>query len=195
MNIDAVLYYMEVYGYIIIFVSLFFGIVGIPAPEESLLFLIGVLITQHQLSFGMSLLSAFLGAFAGSLTAYACGKYIGAPFINKYGKYIGMTIERWRKVQTAYAKNVNKAILFGFFIVGIRQISPYIAGMTKVVIPKFLFLSLFGSLFWTVPYIAVGYYVGSAFDINPEYVPYLGLVFMIAFLLYIFFQFLKKRLY
>ena len=41
MNIETILHYIDIYGYLIIFLFLFFGIVGIPAPEESLLFLIG----------------------------------------------------------------------------------------------------------------------------------------------------------
>lgn len=193
MSIETVLQYINVYGYVIIFLFLFFGIVGIPAPEESLLFLIGILIVHHQLLFGWALLSAILGAFSGMITAYICGKYIGFPFINKYGKYIGITIGRWRKAQNAYEKNFKKTIVFGFYIPGIRQISPYFAGMAKTPFTKFALLALLGTLLWTVPFIGAGYYLGKVFHINPDYVPYLGILFLIVFLLYVLIVSIKKK--
>lgn len=193
MNIETILHYIDVYGYVIIFLFLFFGIVGIPAPEESLLFLIGVLIVHHKLSFGWAVLSAVLGAFSGMLTAYVCGKYIGAPFINKYGKYVGITIGRWRKAENAYTKNVQKTILFGFYMPGIRQISPYFAGMAKTHFGKFSLLSLIGTLLWTVPFIGAGYYLGKVFHINPAYVPYLGVLLLIIFLLFVLIQNIRKK--
>jgi membrane protein DedA with SNARE-associated domain len=194
MNIETVLHYIEVYGYLVITLSLFFGIVGIPAPEESLLFLIGVLIVHHKLSFGPAVLCAILGAFFGMLTAYVCGKYIGYPFIKKYGKYIGITDERWESAKNKYTKNARKTILLGFYMPGIRQISPYFAGITKVSFWEFFFFSMLGTLLWTVPFMVAGYFAGKVFHINPNYVPYLGLLLLAAFLIYVLFKHFKKRM-
>lgn len=193
MNIEAIIHYIEIYGYLIIFLFLFFGIVGIPAPEESLLFLIGVLIVHHRLSFGMAVLSATLGAFTGMLIAYFCGKYIGHRFIKKYGRYVGITEERWEKVHRNYTKNVRKTILFGFYLPGIRQISPYFAGIAKIPFGEFFLFSLLGTIIWTMPFIIAGYYAGGIFNINPKYVPYSGVVFFAVFLLYVFLKYVKKK--
>ena len=193
MSIDTILHYIELYGYFIIFLFLFFGIVGIPAPEESLLFLVGVLIVHHKLSFGLTILYSILGAFIGMLTAYVCGKFIGYPFIKKYGKYVGITDERWEKVSHKYTKNVRKAILFGFYMPGLRQISPYFAGITRIPFRNFFLLSLLGTILWTVPFIIAGYYAGKLFHINPEYVPYLGVIFLFIFVVYVLIQYIKKK--
>lgn len=193
MNIDTLLQYLNAYGYWIIILFLFFGIVGIPAPEESLLFLIGMLIDQRSLAFIPAFLSAFIGAFTGMLSAYMAGKYISSTFFGKYGKYVGFTEERWAKVNNKYIKNVHKTIIFGFYLPGIRQISPYFAGMNKISLLDFLFSSFLGTVLWTLPFILAGYYAGSAFHINPNYVPYLGLVFFLVFLLFVLVNILKKR--
>jgi membrane protein DedA with SNARE-associated domain len=193
MNIETVLNYIEVYGYIVITLSLFFGIVGIPAPEESLLFLIGVLIVHHKLTFGLAMLCAILGAFFGMLTAYICGKYVGYPFIKKYGKYIGITDERWENARNKYTRNVRKTIVLGFYMPGIRQISPYFAGITKVPFREFFLFSLLGTLLWTVPFIVAGYYAGKVFNINPNYVPYLGLLLLIVYVIYILIKYFQKK--
>jgi membrane-associated protein len=193
MNTDTLLQYLNAYGYLIIFVFLFFGIVGIPAPEESLLFLIGVLIDQRSLAFIPASLSAFSGAFIGMLSAYMVGRYIGSPFIRKYGKYVGITEERWEKVNNKYIKNVRKTIVFGFYMPGIRQISPYFAGMNRISFIDFLLSSFVGTVLWTFPFILAGYYAGGAFHINPKYVPYLGLVLFLVFLLFVLVNYFKKR--
>ncbi len=193
MNIETLINYLNMYGYMIIFIFLYFGIVGIPAPEESLLFLIGVLIDQHSLAFIPAGLSAFFGAFSGMVSAYAVGKFIGSPFIHKYGKYVGVTEERWAKVKNKYRKNIRKTIIFGFYMPGIRQISPYFAGMNKISFLDFLLTSFLGTVLWIFPFILIGYYTSSVFNINPEYVPYLGLVLLVIFLLFVFVSYIKKR--
>ncbi|WP_286231903.1 DedA family protein [Neobacillus mesonae] len=193
MNIDTLLHYINTYGYLMIFIFLFFGIIGIPAPEESLLFLIGLLIDQRSLTFLPAVLAAFFGAFTGMLSAYVVGKYIGSPFIHKYGKYVGITEERWFKVKNKYMRNVHKTIVFGFYMPGIRQISPYFAGINKISFLDFLLSSILGTVLWILPFILAGYYAGSAFNINPKYVPYLGLVLLLIFLTVVFVNFFKKR--
>ena len=193
MNIETILNSIELYGYFVISLFLFFGIVGIPAPEESLLFLIGVLIVHNQLSFGLVLLCSIMGTFIGMITAYAFGKLVGYPFINKYGRYIGITSDRWEKVRDKYTKNVRKTILLGFYMPGIRQISPYFAGIANVQFKKFILFSLLGTILWTIPYIMAGYYAGEVFNINPKYVPYFGILFFIIFLVYVFIKYKKRN--
>ncbi|WP_066065514.1 DedA family protein [Neobacillus soli] len=193
MNIDTLVNYITLYGYFVIFLFLFFGIVGIPAPEESLLFLIGVLSVHHKLSLGLALLSASLGAFVGMLTAYICGKYVGYPFIKRYGKYVGITTERWEKVSNKYTKNVRKTIVFGFYLPGIRQISPYFSGINKIPFRRFFVLSLLGTLLWTFPFILAGYFAGKVFNINPDYVPYVGIVLLFLFFGYVIIKYIKGK--
>ncbi|WML24909.1 DedA family protein [Neobacillus sp. OS1-33] len=193
MNVETIINYINIYGYFVIFLFLFLGIIGIPAPEESLLFLIGVLSFHHQLSSGLTMLCSSLGAFIGMQTAYSIGKYVGSPFIKKYGKYIGITDDRLEKVSRIYAKNVRKTIVFGFYLPGIRQVSPYFAGINKIPYRMFFLFSLLGTVLWTIPIIVGGYYAGKVFHINPDYIPYAGLVFFILFLLYVLVMSIKKR--
>ncbi|ULT56416.1 DedA family protein [Neobacillus drentensis] len=188
MNIESILHYINLYGYAVIFICLFFGIVGIPAPEESLLFLIGVLCGKHKLSFEFGLAASILGVFTGMLSAYACGKYLGYPFIKKFGKYVGITDERWQKAVRFYSKNVQKTILFGFYLPGLRQISPYFAGITGIPFRKFGLLSLLGTLAWTIPVMSAGLFTGKVFSINPAYIPCAGAISFLVFLSFIWFR-------
>lgn len=57
MDTGAWLPYVQSYGYVMLFLFLFCGIVGIPAPEESLLFFVGVVIAKNQLLLWPTLVS------------------------------------------------------------------------------------------------------------------------------------------
>ena len=87
MNMDTVNQYLDAYGYGVIFIFLFFGIVGIPAPEESLLVLIGILSGQNEERLIYSILTAYAGTFVGMLTAYGAGRFFG-PTVLRYGRFI-----------------------------------------------------------------------------------------------------------
>ncbi|WLV25401.1 DedA family protein [Aciduricibacillus chroicocephali] len=193
MNMDTVMNYIQSYGHFMIFLFMFFGIVGIPAPEESLVFFIGVLIAQHRMAAVSSASWALLGVFAGMIFAYAGGRLVGYPLLNKFGKYIGVTRERWEKAKHKLENNVNRTILFGFYMPGIRQISPYLAGIANVGVIRFVILSAIGSILWIVPFLLAGFFIGRTFNINPDYVPFIGLLFLAVFIVYVLVKWLRKR--
>jgi membrane-associated protein len=130
--------YIHSYGYIVILLVLFCGIVGIPAPEESFLILLGMFIAKHQLNLYESSLFAFLGVITGMLTAYGLGRYAGTPFFDKYGKYVGLTKEKIEAASGSYHKYGIWTILFGLYIPGLRQISPYGGNKSLSVFPLFI---------------------------------------------------------
>lgn len=187
MSIEALTDYLLQYGSIVIFILLFFGIVGIPSPEESLIFLIGVLIAKHQLHPIPSSIAAITGALTGMLTAYAGGRFIGYPLLHKVGKFIGLTKERWKKAEQSFKRRSKRTVVFGFYMPGIRQISPYFAGLTSMPFYQFFGLAVFGTMLWVVPFLAAGYMLGRSFHVNPSYAPLVGvcsLVVMIGWFLF-----------
>ncbi|WOV84839.1 DedA family protein [Sporosarcina jeotgali] len=179
MSIEALTDYLLQYGSIVIFILLFFGIVGIPSPEESLIFLIGVLIAQHQLHPIPSAIAAAAGAFVGMLTAYAGGRFIGYPLLHKVGKFIGLTKERWEKAEQSFKRRRKRTVLFGFYMPGIRQISPYFAGLTAMPFFQFVTLAIFGTILWVMPFLIAGYVLGRSFHVNPSYAPLVGVFFLV----------------
>ncbi|EIT85985.1 alkaline phosphatase [Fictibacillus macauensis ZFHKF-1] len=183
MSLDHVIMYLQDYGYWVIFLILLCGIVGIPAPEESFMFLLGVLIAKGQLSFEMSLLAAFAGTEVGMLISYIIGKKFGAPFIRAYGKYIKVTSERMSQVETRFHQHANMTILFGFYLPGLRQIGPYVAGISRYSFVRYMCLSVVGGAVWTTTFISVGYFFGDAIEI--KYLPWIAVAALLVFVLMI----------
>ncbi|MEH7368884.1 DedA family protein [Priestia megaterium] len=181
MDLTIISQYIHSYGYIVILLVLFCGIVGIPAPEESFLILLGMFIAKHQLNLYESSLFAFLGVITGMLTAYGLGRYAGTPFFDKYGKYVGLTKEKIEAASGSYHKYGIWTILFGLYIPGLRQISPYMAGISRYPFLLYLLLSVVGSLVWVLSFLILGYYVGDRVHIS--YIIMGAVAFFVIYLL------------
>ena len=192
MNMDTVNHYLDAYGYSVIFIFLFFGIVGIPAPEESLLVLIGILSGQDEERLIYSILTAYAGTLVGMLTAYGVGRFF-RPAVLRYGRFIGLTRERWDRLSSGYMGRINRALFIGFYIPGIRQINPYFAGMKQVPFVHYLVISVVGSALWVAPFVLLGHFAGKSFHINPDVVPYFGFALLVLFLLGVFVKWLKRK--
>ena len=182
---DELIKQVELYGYAVIILSLFFGIVGVPAPEESMMFLVGVLAGYDRLELLLAIVCTMLGVYIGMIVAYGLGRKIGEPILQRFGKYIGLNEENWRRVSKGYSRNAFRTIVLGLYIPGVRQLSPYFAGMAKVPFRQYCFYAACGTILWTIPFTLGGYYLGAAFHIDPMYAPYIGIGFFILFIVYV----------
>lgn len=193
MNMEIVTAYLLQYGSLIIFIALFFGIVGIPAPEESFLVFLGIISVNGELSLINSLLFAVLGTIAGMVVAYGAGKVFGSRIIHKFGKYVGLTNVRWQEMKGKYEKNASRSIILGLYLPGIRQVNPYFAGASHIPFIRFVILSVIGSLLWVIPYTFIGFLFGRWFDIPIQYVSILGFVLLFIFFLSLIMKYLKRK--
>ncbi len=193
MGADVILQYVETYGYIAIFICLFLGIVGIPAPEESLIIVLGLLVAHEKLSLVGCIIAMYTGAFSGMICAYMAGFFLGYPFIAKYGKYIGINEERWTKVNERYKRSGKWTVLFGFYVPVIRQVSPYIAGITKLPFLLFVILSAMGTVLWITPFFLVGYFIIDTFHIPFFVIPLVATVIFFGIIASFFVKRGKKR--
>lgn len=189
--------YLVTYGYFAIFILIFFGIVGIPSPEESFLIFLGIAISQGSFNIYYVILVAFLGAFTGMVTAYTVGYYLGKPFVYKFGKYIGLTRKRWTRARGTFQKYAAYAVAFGYYVPGVRQINPYMAGISRFKLVPFLLSSIIGGVSWTTTFVLLGYFLGSRFthylSLTPMHFVIFGGFFLIIFIIFAIIQYLKMR--
>ncbi|BDG49040.1 MULTISPECIES: DedA family protein [Parageobacillus] len=183
MDTEILFSYVQSYGYVIIFLFLFFGVVGIPAPEESLLFFLGIFIAKQQLLWEYCFIASWGGVVAGMVIAYGIGRFLGAPFIKRYGKYIGIKEEKWERTRKLFHRQGKWVILFGYYVPGVRQISPYMAGVIRFPFRSFLLLASVGAAIWTIPIIVAGMLLGRHVQIPLIYFPMFGIAAFLLFLL------------
>ncbi|PAQ14782.1 hypothetical protein CD798_09390 [Bacillaceae bacterium SAOS 7] len=186
-----ILDYLSQYGYILLFIVGFFGIVGIPVPEESLFVYIGLLAKHGGIAFIPAWLSISCGAFVGMITSYFLGRKIGKPLLDRYGKYLGMSNGRVKKFILHW--DMKNSLAVGFFIPGIRQFNPYFAGISKFPFLFFTIISVFGSLIWVLIYMLIGFVISSYIDIHPVYLTIAGAVFFIGFMIQLMIKSFKSK--
>ena len=180
MTLEAITDYIQQYGYWMIIFVIFCGIIGIPSPEETFIIFIGAIIAEHNLDFIWAICAALIGSNLGMLLTYTIGRKLGAGFIEKYGYLIKITPERWLRIQEKFEQNDDKVLILGYFIPGLRQLSPYMSGTRALPIAKFFSLVFAGSLLWTTLYMTVGFYFGNVIGLK-----YLSLIAVIFFLIFV----------
>lgn len=140
---------------------LMLGIVGVPVPDETLLALSGFLAFKGELSLIPVFFSGFLGSITGITISYFIGRGFGKVFLEKYGHYIHITKERLEKAHVWFKKIGKWALLFGYFIPGVRHVISLLAGSTKMNYPEFALYTYAGGFIWASTFISIGYFFGE----------------------------------
>jgi len=157
---------VENYGvliYLILFLIIFCetGLVVTPfLPGDSLLFVAGTLAATGAMDVHGLFVLLVVAAFSGDNTNYWIGRYIG-PRIFKREKSLLFNPVYLQRAQQFYDRHGGKAIVFARFAPIIRTFAPFVAGIGRMLYPKFMFFSFFGSVLWIGFFVYGGYYFGN----------------------------------
>ena len=158
---DAGTVWITQYGYGAIFVLLMLGIVGLPVPDETLLTFAGYLVFKQKLTFLPTLATAFLGSSCGITVSYACGRGLGVYLVRKVGPLLRLKPEHLSQVQTWFARWGKYTLIIGYFVPGVRHVTAFVAGSSKLSLPVFALFAYSGALVWTSSFIGLGYLFGE----------------------------------
>jgi len=149
------------YGYLGLFLALVLGIVGLPIPDETLLTFAGYLAYRGQMRLVPAVASAFLGSLCGITLSYVLGRTFGLYLIHRYGRYVHITGERLDRAHNWFRRAGRWTLTFGYFVPGIRHLTAYVAGASKLEVPVFALFAYSGGLLWSATFIALGYFFGE----------------------------------
>ncbi len=159
--VEALLGWINHYGYFAIFSLLVLGIVGLPVPDETLLTLCGYLIFRRQLHLLPAVLSAFLGSACGITVSYILGRTFGLALIHRYGRYVHLTDEKLQRVHDWFRRAGHWSLTFGYYVPGVRHFTAYVAGSSCLELPIFATFAYSGAALWTASFITLGYVLGE----------------------------------
>ncbi len=153
---SIILQFLWHYGYIVLFAGLFLELIALPIPGEFLMTYSGFLVFQGQLHWGLSILIAGLGSVCGITVTYWIGSKLGRPFFEKYGAYIHLGPENLERVAGWFAKYGNWVLVFAYFIPGLRHITGYFAGVSRIRLRQFMGHAYLGAFLWSITFISLG---------------------------------------
>ena len=79
-NTETLIHLLDQYGIIILFVLLALGIIALPVPEETLLVLTGILISNEKLALAPAFFAVLLGSICGITVSYLLGRTAGVLY-------------------------------------------------------------------------------------------------------------------
>jgi membrane protein DedA with SNARE-associated domain/membrane-associated phospholipid phosphatase len=166
------------YGYIALFVGVFLENLGIPVPGETVLLAAGFLARQQVLRLPIVILSAMVAAILGDNFGYWIGRRAGRAFVERHGKFIGLTPNRLAAVDAYFRRHGPKTIFFARFISGIRVFAALFAGISRVEWRTFVLYNAAGAVVWSTTMGILGYVFGQSWRLLERWIGRSGLVFI-----------------
>lgn len=152
--------WIDQYGYMVLFFALMLELIALPVPGEVLMSYSGFLVSQGRLHWLASILFAGIGGSIGMTVAYLVGYKLGTPFFHKYGRRIHLGPEKLEKISVWFSKYGNKMLIIGYFIPGVRHITGYFAGITRIPFRFYAVYAYLGAFVWTSTFISLGKVLG-----------------------------------
>lgn len=184
-------YLITHYGYVGLFGALALGIVGLPIPDETLLAYAGFSVYQGEMDFLLTLAVAALGSMTGITLSYVIGFKLGYPFLKKFGPKSWTAEGKIDRIHQRFVKYGSALLFFGYFIPGIRHLTAYVAGISKMGLRKFALFAYLGALVWSTSFISIGRGLGNRWYIvkifvhrYSAYLIILGVTVLIGYALY-----------
>ena len=164
------------YGYWALFVGVFLENLGIPVPGETVLLAAGFFAKQGTLRLSIVIPCAIVAAILGDNFGYWIGRRGGRKFIERRGKYIGLSAKRFSTVEAHFRKRGPRTIFTARFISGLRVIAALAAGATHVPWPTFLLYNAAGAVAWATTMGFLGFLFGQSWSLLEHWVGGAGLV-------------------
>lgn len=189
--------FVENYGLIALFITLFFETVGLPLPGESVLITISTFAASGGVNIVEVVLIGTCAAVAGDNVAYFIGRRYGRDLILTYGCRFGVTHEKYRKVELATERYGVFIVLFARFVVLFRQLNGLVAGSANMAWHKFFIANVLGSILWVLFWTTLAYQFGQNISLVPialHHMSYIAAIVVLALLVTILILFLRHRM-
>ncbi len=149
------------YGYLLIFVLLMLGIVGVPVPDELLLMYLGFDCRRGRLLLPVGIPVATAATICGITVSFLIGRWLGPLVIHRFGRYLGIGQGQVERAGRWFSRVGQWALVIGFFIPGMRHVTALAAGGAKMDWRRFALFAYGGAAIWATGFILTGYFLGS----------------------------------
>ena len=156
-------------GYLGIAALMFLEGSFLPVPSEIILPFSGYLVFQGKFNI---FIVAFIGAVAnifGTLVTYSISRYLGLPFLYKYGRYMLISRKDIDGAHRLFEKYGTMILFASRLLPGVRGYVPIPAGIAKMDVIKFIIYVFSGSFIWSYVLTYAGVIAGENWDILAPY--------------------------
>ncbi len=157
-------------------------------PGTTYIITMGWFLARGDLNITILLPIVIIGAVIGDLIGYGLGHYFSDYMKKNYSK------ESSYKIALKFInKHGGKSVFFARFISGIKEFVPFVAGILKMRLKKFLFWNFLGAIGWSILWISVGYIGGTYVENIQSIVKVVGSAMLGFFLISAYFYYQKNK--
>ena len=181
---DDLLSALLVYGYPALGAALLLGAVGVPLPTGLATMLAGSLAAKGSMNWLIAGAIAVAASIVGDIIGFGIGRGLGRGFIERRGRWLGVTPARWARVQELFRRWGGITVLLTRTLVShLSSVVSLLAGIGGYRLANFLLFASLGRVLWTSAYLGLGYAVGSDLESATEFLKNVtGLVVSLAVL-------------
>jgi membrane protein DedA with SNARE-associated domain/membrane-associated phospholipid phosphatase len=143
--------------------------VGLVVPGETVMLIGGAVAGQGAIDVYLLIAIAWFAAWLGDTTSFFLGRHLGREFVMRHGPRVGISHERFEKVEDYFDRHGGKTIFVGRFISLVRAFAPFIAGSSGMRYRAFVPYSVLGTGLWASAHILVGYFFSRSVETGAEY--------------------------
>lgn len=168
------------FGYPGIFIMMALESTFVPIPSEAVMIPAGYLVQQGRMNFLLSLLCGVTGSIAGAYFNYFLALWLGRPFILRYGKYAGVSREKFLKVDEYFHNHGEITTFIGRLIPVVRHLISFPAGLGRMNHMKFTAYTALGAALWVTVLLGLGYLIGENEDLIKKYLSQITVILLIG---------------
>ena len=143
--------------------------IGLVVPGETTMLLGGAVAGQGAIDVYLLIAIAWFAAWLGDTFSFFLGRRLGREFVLKHGGRVGISHERFEKVEDYFSRHGGKTIFIGRWISLVRALAPFIAGSSRMSYRGFVPYSILGTGLWASLHILVGYFFSRSIETAGHY--------------------------
>lgn len=164
---QEILDFLSVWGY--------FVILPLMIVEGPIVTIIAAMLASFGvLNAWVVLLFSIGGDIIGDVVLYWLGKSWGMKFVDKFGRYFGITRELVLKMEKYFKGHGGKTIFAVKSTTGLCWATFVAAGIVRMDFKKFLGYSILGGIVWSGFLVAMGYFYGYMWQQIKQYIEWAG---------------------
>ena len=166
--LETLAVFAPVWGFLLIFVFMTVESSFIPFPSEVVMIPAGFLAARGGLTTGDPLADATLavlcgtaGSLAGAYVNYFLALRLGAPFLERYGRYLFLPAPKLRRAEEVFRQYGAGATFVCRLLPAIRQLVSLPAGLARMPLGSFTLWTGLGAGLWVAILTSIGYALGA----------------------------------
>jgi membrane-associated protein len=149
-------------GLPVVFLLIAIETMGIPVPGETALITAGILASRGHLSIEAVIAVAATAAIVGDNVGFAIGRKLGRRLLTAPGPLLRHRRRVIAVGEPFFDRHGPKAVFLGRWVTGLRITAAWMAGITRMSWPTFLFWNALGGIAWATSIGLLAYFVGHS---------------------------------